>query len=120
MAVDRNITSFSKTTDEDSFPFLALELPGAQPVSRVVLNFNAIQDLGLKNIQIRVADSRPTTGDSEFTDGTRIGFFQFPIGGAGEVRDFIASPNGMTGKFVVVQMLNNKQFFSMAEVQVFA
>ena len=133
-SIDRNGSTFSDTNGGEPYPWLAVELPGEQPVSRVVLMYrNAIypytgQDVTLpqdamrwKNLQVRVANSKPTTADSSFMEGTRIGFFPGPSPGFGFILEFMV-PKAVTGKWVVVQLTPafNDIYLDVAEVLIYS
>ena len=106
-------------TDFENAPWLALEFFEPVNVTRVVIYNRGDSDhyyQRLKNVEVRVTDKLPTSGEKMFTEGELLGTFAGP-GGRGQIITIDGNFN-VTGKYVLVQM-NNTDFLNLHEVEVF-
>ena len=120
--IDRNLITVQSSlchTDFENAPWLALEFFEPVNVTRVVIYNRGDSDhyyQRLKNVEVRVTDKLPTSGEKMFTEGELLGTFAGP-GGRGQIITIDGNFN-VTGKYVLVQM-NNTEVLNLHEVEVF-
>ena len=100
-------------------PWLALEFAGPVEVTRVDI-YNRGDECGrcaarTKNVEVRLIDELPTSGDQMYTGGQLLGNFAGP-GKKGEIIK-VEGPV-RTGRYVLVQM-NNQDCLNLHEVEAF-
>ena len=107
--------SFCNTTA----PWLALEFAGPVEVTRVNIYNRGDKDRQsaerTRNLEVRVVDELPTSGDQMYTGGQLLGKFSGP-GKKGEIIK-VEGPV-RTGRYVLVQM-NNRDCLNLHEVEAF-
>ena len=102
----------------DNTPWLALEFPGPVMVTRVDI-YNRDDALSnaqrLKNVEVRLTDELPPSGDQMFTGGQLLGTFEGP-----GTKSQIIKMEGpaKTRKYVLIQM-NNRNCLNLHEVEAF-
>ena len=103
-------------TNGQSAPWIALEFQRRVEVTKVVMY--ARDDCcaeRTKNLEVRVTNDLPTSGESMFTGGNLLGSFQGPATKA-QIITVKGSPK--VGRYVLVQM-NNPESLAFHEVTVF-
>ena len=105
-------------TLEEKAPWLALHFPSSVKVKRVEIK-NRVDCCGdrMRNVEVRVTDSLPTTGDAMFTGGELLGTFTGPASDGQLVE--VEGETAIMGQFVLVQMDNGRDVLNLAEVRVF-
>ena len=102
----------------DNTPWLALEFPGPVMVTRVDI-YNRDDALSnaqrLKNVEVRLTDELPPSGDQMFTGGQLLGSFDGP-GTNGQIVK--VEGTSRTGRYVLIQM-NNRGSLNLHEVEAF-
>ena len=104
------------TKCNDNAPWIALEFSGPVKVTKVVI-YNRDDGYGsrFRNVEVRLADELPTSGDQMYNGGQLLGTFAGP-GGKGEIIKVEGA--AMTGRYVLIQM-NNKDCLNLHEVEAF-
>ena len=79
--------------------------------------YNRIYNSGsrTRNLEVRLTNDLPTSGDQMYTGGELLGTFEGP-GKAGEIIKVKGS--ALTGRYVLIQM-DNKDCLNLLEVEVF-
>ena len=99
-------------------PWLALKFPEPVKVARVDI-YNRGDYLGyysrLRNVEVRVTDELPRSGDQMYTGGHILGTFAGP-GTKGQIIK-VEGP-ARTGRYVLIQM-NNPDSLNLHEVEAF-
>ena len=102
---------------QENAPWLALEfVEGTVEVTRVDI-YNRIYSSGerTRNVEVRLTNDLPTSGDQMYTGGELLGTFAGP-GGNGEI--IKVEGFALTGRYVLIQM-DNKDCLNLLEVEVF-
>ena len=101
---------------QENAPWLALEfVEGTVEVTRVDIYNKNKNGAKTKNLEVRLTNELPTSGDQMYTGGELLGTFAGP-GGNGEIIKVEGS--ALTGKYVLIQM-DNKDCLNLLEVGVF-
>ena len=100
----------------DNTPWLALEFPGPVMVTRVDI-YNRDDHYGsrLRNVEVRLTDDLPPSGDQMYTGGQLLGTFDGP-GTKGQIIKMEGPAK--TGRYVLIQM-NNRDCLNLHEVEAF-
>ena len=100
----------------DNTPWLALEFPGPVMVTRVDI-YNRDDHYGsrLRNVEVRLTDELPPSGDQMYTGGQLLGTFDGP-GTKGQIIKMEGPAK--TGRYVLIQM-NNRDCLNLHEVEAF-
>jgi len=101
----------------DVAPWIAIDYGTRVIVERVEL-FNRLDGYGFRtrNVDVRVADELPTSGDQMFSGGTLLGHFAGP---GTNRQHIIISGQETTGRYVIVQMDNGGHALNLQEVKAF-
>ena len=96
----------------DNAPWLALEFPEPVKVTRVDI-YNRWDTYGsrLRNVEVRLTDVLPTSGDQMYIGGHLLGTFAGP-GTPGQIIKMEGPAE--TGRYVLIQM-NNQNCLNMQE-----
>ena len=95
-------------------PWLALQFFGPVNVTRV--NISSETAAGTKNLEVRLTDELPTSGDQMFTGGQLLGTFEGPATEEGQIIK-VEGP-ARIGRYVLVQM-NNQDCLNLKQVEAF-
>ena len=107
------------TNGQENAPWLALEFRDPVEVTRVDI-YNRIDDVHdwaarTKNLEVRLTNELPASGDQMYTGGVLLGTFAGP-GESGEIIK-IEDP-ALTGRYVLIQM-NDRDCLNLLEVEAF-
>ena len=99
-----NNTTMCHSLCNTSAPWLALKFPGPVKVKRVDM-YNLGDHLAsrLRNVEVRLTDELPTSGDQMYTGGQLLGTFAGP-GTNGQIVK--VEGTARTGRYVLIQMNN--------------
>ena len=95
-----------------SAPWVALQFFGPVNATRVDITSAA----GTKNLEVRLTDELPTSGDQMFTGGQLLGTFEGPATEEGQIIK-VEGP-ARIGRYVLVQM-NNQDCLNLKQVEAF-
>ena len=119
--VDGGLKSLCHTQREKS-PWLALNFGASVNVHAVVIH-NRGDCCGnrLRNVEVRVADQRPNSGQQKFTGGQLLGTFKGPARNGEVVVLFSSVKTGLDGRFVIIQSDNSQgtEYLNLHEVTVY-
>jgi len=103
-------------TNNEATPWIAIDYGTRVIVERVEI-FNIVDCCGAnaRNIDIRISDELPTSGDQMFSGGTLLGHFAGPATGGQHI---IISGQATSGRYVVVQ-INSQTWLNFQEVKAF-
>ena len=93
-------------------PWVALQFFGPVNVTRVDITSAA----GIKNLEVRLTDELPTSGDQMFTGGQLLGTFEGP--GTEEGQNIMVEGPARIGRYVLVQM-KHQDCLNLKQVEVF-
>ena len=104
------------TAGKENAPWLLLDFQSRVEVTRVDI-YNRADCCGerTKNLEVRLTDGVPTTGERMYTGGQLLGSFQGP-GTDGQI--ISVSGSARIGRYVLIQM-NNPEPLNLHEVSVF-
>merc|ERR1719239_1254275 len=104
------------TAGKENAPWLLLDFQSRVEVTRVEI-YNRADCCGARtrNLEVRLTDEVPTTGETMYTGGQLLGTFQGP-GTDGQI--ISVSGSAKIGRYVLIQM-NNPQPLNFHEVAVF-
>ena len=105
------------TNPHENAPWLALKFPEPVKVARVDIYNRGDANYGsrLKNVEVRLTDELPTSGDQMYTGGQLLGTFDGP-GTNGQIVK--VEGTARTGRYVLIQM-NNRGSLNLHEVEAF-
>ena len=111
-------SNLCQTDQNENAPWLALKFPEPVKVARVDI-YNRGDDRTtfsrLKNVEVRLTDELPPSGDQMFTGGQLLGTFEGP-GTKGQIIKMEGPAK--TGRYVLIQM-NNRDCLNLHEVEAF-
>ena len=99
----------------DRAPWLLLKFQDRVAVTRVVIYNRVNRRSTTRNLEVRLTDELPTTGDRMYTGGQLLGTFEGP-GTDGQV--ISVSGSAKTGRYVLIQM-NHQDVLHFHEISVF-
>merc|ERR1719193_1101877 len=101
-------------TGKDLFPWIALDFGTQVMVKRVDIVSRSVLGDRTRNINIRVGDQLPASGDEMFIDGKLLGQFNGPATDG----QYISIPGNamMAGRYLIVQMDNGNDPLNLKEV----
>ena len=101
---------------QENAPWLAVEFPDPVEVTRVDI-YNRRDEWGsrTKNLEVRLTNDLPTSGDQMFTGGKLLGTWAGP-GKDGEIVKIEGS--ALTGRYILIQM-NGRDCLHLLEVEAF-
>ena len=111
-------SNLCQTDQNENAPWLALKFPEPVKVARVDI-YNRGDSLSnaqrLKNVEVRLTDELPPSGDQMYTGGQLLGTFAGP-GTNGQIVK--VEGTARTGRYVLIQM-NNRGSLNLHEVEAF-
>ena len=100
----------------ETAPWLALEFPDPVKVTRVdIYNRRGEHGARTKNLEVRLTNDLPTSGDQMYTGGELLGTFVGP-GVGGEIIKVEGS--ALTGRYILIQM-DSEDYLNLLEVEAF-
>merc|ERR1719234_1040961 len=105
-------------SNEEPAPWIALDFGTRVTVQRVEI-FNRKNCCGhrTRNVEVRVTDQLPTSGQQMFTGGSLLGRFEGTAENGQEIS--IQGKQALTGRYVLVQMDNGEDELNLKEVKAF-
>ena len=100
----------------DSAPWLLLKFHNRVAVTRVEIYNRAPFGSRTENLEVRLTEKLPTTGDAMYTGGQLLSTFKGP-GTDGQI--ISVSGSAKIGRYVLIQMKNHQQVLNFHEVFVF-
>ena len=100
----------------DQAPWLLLQFASRVAVTRVEIYNRAAFGSRTENLEVRLTEEPPTSGDAMYTGGRLLGTFKGP-GLDGQI--ISVSGSAKIGRYVLVQMNNRQQVLNFHEVFVF-
>ena len=112
-------SNLCQTDQNENAPWLALKFPEPVKVARVDI-YNRGDDRTtfsrLRNVEVRLTDELPPSGDQMFTGGQLLGTFEGPATEEGQIIK-VEGP-ARIGRYVLVQM-NNTDCLNLKQVEAF-
>jgi hypothetical protein len=102
-------------TENDTTPWIAIDYGTRVIVERVEIFNRVAYGDRTRNVDVRISDELPTSGDQMFSGGTLLGQFAGP---GTDGQRIIISGQETSGRYVIVQM-NSPTYLNLQEVKAF-